>query len=207
MTLPSALREELAAGADGALALSLLAALEAHHPQTADHSLRVGTVARQLARALGADGQTERLALLAGLLHDVGKLHIPSALLASPRALSPGERLLLDRHPMLGARILADLGFPLAVIEATRDHHERWDGQGYPARRQGDETALLARLVGVADAFIAMIEPGRPYRPRRRPAEALAEVSACAGRDFDPGLAALLIETLGQTPPEPEEAP
>jgi HD-GYP domain-containing protein (c-di-GMP phosphodiesterase class II) len=133
----------------------------------------------------------------AGLMHDLGKLFLPVALLDAARGLTRDETKAMRAHPVTGAETLAALRFPAAVVSAARDHHERWQGGGYPSGCRGQAVPELARAVSVADAFVAMIEPGRAYRPRLTVAEALAEVGACSGAQFDPAYAQLLVNGLG----------
>jgi putative nucleotidyltransferase with HDIG domain len=177
--------------------LRLLAALRRHHPASADHSIRVATVLLAMMSCPSAALEDQALVVSAGLMHDLGKLFLPVSLLDAARGLTPRETTAMQAHPVTGAEILASLGFPAAVVSAARDHHERWQGGGYPSGCLGPELPGLARAVCVADAFVAMIEPGRVYRPRLTVAQALAEVQACSGTQFDPGFARLLVEGLG----------
>ncbi|MBI0432662.1 HD-GYP domain-containing protein [Roseomonas sp. KE0001] len=179
--------------------LRLLAALRRHHPPTADHSIRVATVLLAMwSRRSEALGDAA-LIVAAGLLHDLGKLFLPVSLLDAARQLTPLETAAVREHPRTGSETLSALGYPEAVVFSARDHHERWQGGGYPSGRQGRELMPLVRAVCVADAFVAMIEPGRAYRRHLTVAEALLEVQACSGTQFDPGFAALLVDGLGPT--------
>lgn len=179
--------------------LRLLAAIRRHHPATADHSVRVATVllAMWSHRPDGLGDMAEVVA--AGLLHDLGKVFLPTSLLDAARGLSARETDMMRAHPLAGAEALAALRYPEAVQAAARDHHERWQGGGYPGGRAGTALSPLARAICVADSFVAMIEPGRAYRRHLSVAEALREVQACSGTQFDPDFAALLVEGLGET--------
>jgi putative nucleotidyltransferase with HDIG domain len=177
----------------GEAAGALLERLRAHHAPTAAHSIRV---ARVLMALWG--GAPDRLgdaetALMAGALHDIGKLFVPAGTLGSGRGLAPAELVAIRAHPETGARVLASLGFPPAVVAAARGHHERWDGGGYPSGRPASELHPLTRAVAVADSFVAMVEPGRAYRAPLTREAALAEVARCRGTQFDPAAADLLL--------------
>jgi diguanylate cyclase (GGDEF)-like protein len=167
---------------------SLAQTVDARDAYNGRHSQRVGEYAAQIARQLGADEPTIELIRLGGNLHDLGKLAIPEELLRKPTALSDGERLVLERHPQIGYRMLESLGVD-AVAECVLHHHERWDGTGYPGKLAGEQIPLAARIVFVADAYDAMTAARGPIRgegiPRTEEA-ALAELERCAGTQFDP---------------------
>lgn len=177
--------------------LRLLAALRRHHPASADHSIRVATVLLAMNTCPSGVLGDPALVVAAGLMHDLGKLFLPLSLLDAARGLTRSELTAMRAHPITGAETLAALRFPEPVVAAARDHHERWQGGGYPTGCRGEELSHLTRAVCVADAFVAMIEPGRVYRPRLTVAEALAEVESCSGTQFDPGFARLLVDGLG----------
>lgn len=179
--------------------LRLLATIRRHHPATANHSVRVATVllAMWSHRPDGLGDMAEVVA--AGLLHDLGKIFLPTSLLDAARRLDQQETRMMRAHPVTGAETLAALRYPEAVQAAARDHHERWQGGGYPTGRAGTALSPLARAICVADSFVAMIEPGRAYRRHLSVAEALREIQDCSGTQFDPEFAALLVEGLGET--------
>jgi putative nucleotidyltransferase with HDIG domain len=188
----------LAPGSDlSRQSLRLLAALRRHHAASADHSIRVATVLLAMASNPAAQLGAPALVVAAGLMHDLGKLFLPVSLLDAARSLTPAETTAMRAHPVTGAETLTALRFPEPVVDAARDHHERWLGGGYPLGCRGITLSPLSRAVCVADAFVAMIEPGRTYRPRLTVAQALAEVEACSGTQFDPGFAAVLVQGLG----------
>jgi diguanylate cyclase (GGDEF)-like protein len=169
---------------------SLAQAVDARDVFTGRHSQRVGDYAARIARRLGADEPTVELTRLAGSLHDLGKLAIPEELLRKPSALSDGERLVLERHPQIGYRMLESLGVE-PVAEWVLHHHERWDGTGYPNQLAGEQIPLGARIIFVADAFDAMTsdqDPTRAHREPRTEEQALAELERCAGTQFDPAI-------------------
>ena len=163
---------------------SLAQAVDARDAYAGRHSQRVGEYAARIARRLGADEPTIELIRLGGSLHDLGKLAIPEELLRKPTALSDGERLVLERHPQIGFRMLESLGVDV-VAECVLHHHERWDGTGYPNKLAGEQIPLAARIVFVADAYDAMTA-ARGHGVPRTEEEALAELERCAGTQFDP---------------------
>ncbi len=179
-----------------ALAATLLAALHAHHPATVAHGLRVAHLVAGIAPHLPDEPWRGRIAEVyaAAALHDIGKLLVPLAILAAPRALSPDEWRCVTYHPSHSRAILERAGASPLVVEASWAHHEWWDGSpnGYPRRLSGDEIPAIARLVSVVDAFDAMSED-RPYRAGLTPAAALREIERGAGSQFDPQLVACVL--------------
>lgn len=173
-------------------AFGLLDQLNAHHPGTVAHSVRVARLTMAMWSAAPAWLGPYETVLLGGLLHDAGKLFVPSEILASDRKLSEAEFAVMREHPRRGAMLLDQLGFAEAVVAAARDHHERWSGGGYPSGRPSLLLSPLSRAVAAADAFSAMIEPDRPYRRTLTMEEALAEMDACRGTQFDPTTVDLL---------------
>jgi len=191
--------KRLAAGPDRAArfraAASLAKAVDARDAYTGSHSERVADLAARIATRLGVDREQIELTRLAGSLHDLGKLAIPEEILRKPAPLSDPERLVLERHPQIGFRMLESLGVD-PVAEWVLHHHERWDGAGYPDGLPGEQIPLGARILFVADAWDAMTSD-RVYRPRLTHDEAIAELERCAGSQFDPRIVAALAEELG----------
>jgi diguanylate cyclase (GGDEF)-like protein len=179
---------ELATGVDVSAryqaAASLAKAVDARDAYTGRHSERVGELAARIARRLGIDEPQIELTRLAGSLHDIGKLAIPEEILRKPDSLNESERLVVQRHPQIGHRILEGLGVE-PVADWVLHHHERWDGAGYPDRLRGDEIPLGARIIFVADAYDAMTSE-RVYQKPLSKREALVELANCAGSQFDP---------------------
>ncbi|MGH2996902.1 MAG: HD-GYP domain-containing protein, partial [Gaiellaceae bacterium] len=136
------------------------------------------------AQRLALDPEAVELTRLAGSLHDLGKLAIPEEILRKPGPLNEAERLVLERHPQIGYRMLDSLGVE-PVATWVLHHHERWDGTGYPDRKRGDEIPLGSRIIFVADAYDAMTTD-RVYRSRLTHDHAIAELERCAGTQFDP---------------------
>jgi putative nucleotidyltransferase with HDIG domain len=152
------------------------------------HGRRVAFYATLLAERLCLSTEEKRRARIAALLHDLGKIGVPSELTARRGPLDEVERRAVERHPEVGARLLAPLGLGEELVASVRHHHERWDGCGYPDGLGGESIPLTARIVQVADAFDAMTSD-RPWRRARTQASALAELRREAGRQFDPTLA------------------
>ena len=119
------------------------------------------------------------------LLHDVGKVAIPDAILYKPDTLTEEERALMAQHPVIGAEIVREIAFLADAVAIVRSHHERWDGTGYPDRLRGEEIPLAARVFTVADVLDALTTD-RPYRPASPMAEAREMIRAERGRQFDP---------------------
>jgi len=181
-----------------AVVTALANAVEAKDAPTEHHCERLALLAARLGGRLGlTSGELDALTYGA-LLHDVGKIGVPDAILSKAGPLTDDEWVAIRRHPQIGERICAPLGAFSAFGPIIRHHHERWDGAGYPDRLRGEQISLGARIVGLVDAFDAMTQ-GRPYRKARTIDEALAEIRREAGRQFDPELVTQFIEdTEGQ---------
>ena len=180
-------------GAIRALAL----ALDARDPYTAGHSERVSAISVAVGRELGLDDDQLEVLRLGALLHDIGKIGVTDDVLRKPGGLTAEEFELIKQHPVLGARILRSVPFLARHIPIVELHHERPDGKGYPHGLAGYEIPMLARIAHVADAFDA-ITSARAYRPARGAAEALAELWACAGAQFDAEVVHALARALPQ---------
>ena len=190
-----ALSEEPDRSARYRAAASLAKAVDARDSYTGSHSERVGELAARIARRLGIDEPQVELTRLAASLHDLGKLAIPEEILRKPAALNEAERLVLERHPQIGYRMLESLGVD-PIAEWVLHHHERWDGSGYPNGLTGDEIPLGARIIFVADAFDAMTSQ-RVYRKPLSETDALAELRRCSGTQFDPDIVRAFSRALG----------
>ena len=182
----------LAEGPDRAARLraaaSLAHAVDARDAYTGSHSYMVGELAARVAKRMGLDTEAIELTRLAGSLHDLGKLAIPEEILRKPGPLNEAERLVLERHPQIGYRMLDSLGVE-PVATWVLHHHERWDGAGYPEQKAGPDIPLGARILFVADAYDAMTTD-RVYRGRLSHDRAIAELERCAGTQFDPDVVA-----------------
>ncbi len=173
--------------------------VEQRLPNYIPHSSRVGAYAAALAQAIGlADEEAEQLRV-AAMLHDVGMLEVPEAILNAPRSLTADEQLALRDHPRHGAELTRFANFGPLVQEAILAHHERVDGTGYPRGLSGDAIPLAARILAVCDAYVAMISD-RPQRARITPEAALAELRAGAGTAYDTGVVEMFAEVRAEVP-------
>ena len=164
---------------------TIMSALRAHDPYTYQHSLRTVRVSVLLGRACGVSRASLRVLGFGAVVHDVGKILVPGEVLHKEGALNEKEWAAVRRHPLDGARLIFEVSPPPGVCRVVGEHHERWDGRGYPAGLRGEEIDFNARVVAIADAFDAMTSV-RPYRPAAGTEAALAELERCAGTQFDP---------------------
>lgn len=173
--------------------LTLASVVELRDPYTGGHLWRVGNFSRMLAEQARLPAETTFWAGIGGFLHDLGKIGVPDAILRKTGKLTDDEYAVIKVHPAMGAELLHDHPLAEAVVDAVVAHHERPDGRGYPAGVGGEQVPLVARVVGLADAFDAMTST-RSYRPGMPIAQALAIVHEERGRQFDP----LLIEAFDE---------
>jgi diguanylate cyclase (GGDEF)-like protein/putative nucleotidyltransferase with HDIG domain len=176
-------------------AASLARAVDSRDAYTGSHSERVANLAAEIAAQLDLPAEDVELTRLAGRLHDLGKLAIPEEILRKPAALGDAERLVIERHPQIGFRMLESLGVD-PIASWVLHHHERWDGAGYPEGLAGDSIPLGARIIFVSDAFDAMTSD-RLYRDALSYEDAVAEVERCAGSQFDPDVVAAFVAYVG----------
>ncbi|HVL91291.1 MAG TPA: HD-GYP domain-containing protein [Actinomycetota bacterium] len=149
------------------------------------HSHQASAYSERIARRLALPEDQVRLVRQGALLHDIGKVGIPEAILRKPGPLSEAERSIMNRHAAIGASIVARTSELTPVAAIIRAHHERFDGRGYPDGLAGDEIPVGARILSVLEAFDAMISD-RPYRAAMSVEDALAEIGRCSGSQFDP---------------------
>ena len=164
---------------------ALTAALEARDSETHGHSERVVNFSLRLGREMGLDAEQMRSLEFGSLLHDIGKIGVPDAILRKPGALDESEWVRMREHPLHGQRILRGIEFLEGAARVVAQHHEKWDGSGYPVGLRDEEIDLNARIFAVADAFDA-ITSDRVYRRGRTYEEAATELDDFAGRQFDP---------------------
>ena len=172
------------------IALTLVS--EERDPFTAGHQQRVSRLAEAIALELGLDADDREGVRLAGLVHDIGKVHVPSEILAKPEALSALERGIVQGHCDVGYEILRDVPFPWPVARMVLEHHERLDGSGYPAGLAGEAILPGARILAVADVVEAMTAH-RPYRTALPLELALAELRDGSGTRYDAAVAAACL--------------
>lgn len=171
---------------------ALTASIDAKDPYTMGHSQRVGLMASKMAVALGLEKTVVEHFRIAGLVHDVGKIGVPEAVLTKPSRLSDDEFELIKLHPNIGHRILNQIPSLGPVLPGVLWHHERWDGRGYPDGIKGEEIPLIARVLALSDTFDAM-SSNRAYRPALSRQRVLEELRKNGGSQFDPKLADLFI--------------
>ena len=174
---------------------ALVAAVDNKDRYTRRHSEDVMQYSLQIARTLGLDTEAQRTIEMAALLHDVGKIGVPDAILRKSAQLTHEEFETVKLHAGLGAIFVSAVPGLEGTLDAVRHHHERWDGGGYPGGLVGEETPLPARLMAVADAYSAMTTD-RPYRKGMAPAKARAILEAGAGSQWDPACVQAFVSEL-----------
>lgn len=172
---------------------ALTAAIDAKDRYTRGHSERVAYMAMKLGEAIGMEPESLERLHIAGLIHDVGKIGVPEAVLCKPGRLTDEEFELIKLHPEIGHRILRDIPQLVDVLPGVLYHHERWDGRGYPEGLSGEGIPLFARLIAIADSFDAMSST-RTYRSAMPRERALTEIARCGGTQFDPQLSRYFVE-------------
>lgn len=158
------------------------------------HAIAVAECSLLIADQLAVAPDVRQTIAKGALLHDVGKLRVDERILSKPGPLTPAERRKIEQHPVKGEQIIAGSVDP-GVAQVVRGHHERWDGSGYPTGLAGAQIPLAARVVAVADAYLAMREE-RPYRKRINKDAAMRELSKCAGSQFDPACVQALMRAV-----------
>src|ERR1051325_1509209 len=164
---------------------ALAAALETRDHETHGHSQRVVSFSLRLGYELGLDKEQLKSLEFGSLLHDIGKIGVPDAILRKPAALDEDEWIKMRQHPLHGQQILRGIEFLDGAARVVAQHHEKWDGSGYPLGLSGEDIDLNARIFAVADAFDALTSD-RVYRTARPYAAAAEELDRCAGQHFDP---------------------
>lgn len=174
---------------------ALAAAVEAKDPYTEAHTQRVASTARRIGERMRLSTSDLEALYRGGIIHDIGKIGVPDAILLKPGPLSAEERRRMELHPIIGANIVAPLKSGAQLLPIIRHHHERYDGAGYPDHLSGNDIPRLARIVAVCDAYDALTTD-RPYRPRRTPSEAVAILFDGAGRQWDPDVVELFATDM-----------
>jgi hypothetical protein len=174
---------------------ALVTAVETKDPNAAGHSARIARLAEWMAEPLSMGAQNVEDLRYAAMLHDVGKVGVPTRILRRPRALTTADMEMLTHHPAHGVALVRDIEFLHGSLDGIRHHHERWDGLGYPDSLAGDEIPVISRIIAVADAFDALTTD-RAERPALSPAQALKQIEQRRGRQFDPHVVAALATVL-----------
>jgi diguanylate cyclase (GGDEF)-like protein len=199
-------RQQTLTDSYGAVVTALTSVLDVRDEYTAEHSAETACLAVEVGRRMGLDDAEVCTVEQVAVLHDIGKLGVPTNILKSPRSLTDEEWAVIREHPVIGERILASIPFLADVAKAVRHEHERWDGAGYPDALSGDAIPLPSRIVFACDAWHAMVSD-RPYRGALSVEAALRELRENAGSQFDPEVVSCLIEALGQPQGEGPKAP
>jgi putative two-component system response regulator len=179
--------------------LSFAKSIQERDIVTYEHSRRVGTYAQRLARYLGWSRSEARDLALAALVHDLGKTWIANDILMKSAALSDEERRTMERHPIIGARILIGCDVHPFYVETVLYHHEAWDGRGYPTGLKGEEIPLSARILTVADVYDVLTSQ-RPYKVALTEEAARERLLLGSGRSFDPMVVRAFLYLLDTTP-------
>lgn len=179
--------------------LSFAKSIQERDIVTYEHSRRVATYAQRLARYLGWSRREARDLALAALVHDLGKTWIANDILMKSEALSDEERRKMERHPIIGARILIGCDVQPFFVETVLYHHEAWDGRGYPTGLKGEEIPLSARILTVADVYDVLTSQ-RPYKAALYEEAARERLLLGAGRSFDPMIVRALLYLLDTHP-------
>ncbi|MBQ3641214.1 HD domain-containing protein [bacterium] len=183
-------------------------ALDTKDAYTNGHSLRVTIYSMILARELGFTNEELEEIEIAGLLHDIGKIAIPTTVLCKHGKLTEQEFLLMKSHPIKSGKIVINIKRLAVISEWVKSHHEKWDGSGYPEGLKGNEIPFVGRIIALADTYDAMTST-RPYRTALSHEVAISEVKRCAGVQFDPQLAELFIklsDKIDEARKDPEAA-
>ncbi len=194
--------------------LSFAKSIQERDIVTYEHSRRVATYAQRLARYLGWSRRDARDLALAALVHDLGKTWIANDILNKSAALSEEERRTMERHPMIGARILIGCDVHPFYVETVLYHHEAWDGHGYPVGLHGEEIPLSARILSVADVYDVLTSQ-RPYKAPLVQEAARERLLQGSGTSFDPAVVRAFVHlldsnshfTLPQPPPDKDSRP
>lgn len=179
------------------LAEHLTSAWDLRHIETGEHVRRIARFTQILARAIGLDEARSNDIARAAMLHDIGKIMIPDAILAKPGPLTPDEFEIMKAHPALGARLLDGIPHPLIRLASSIAlcHHERWDGTGYPRNLVGAACPLEARLVALADVYDALKQV-RCYKPAWDEPRIIEHFQAQSGKLYEPALVRALLDNL-----------
>jgi len=178
---------------------AMVAAVDARDPYTRAHSVSVAAYAVAIGRRMGLSEAAVESLHKAALLHDVGKIGVPDAILTKPGPLTPEEFNVVKRHPEIAIEILGHLSVLADQLPLILHHHERYDGRGYPTGLVGEKIPIGARILAVADALDTMLSQ-RTYKPAYNVDQVRAELIACSGRQFDHAVVQATLALLDEQP-------
>lgn len=180
---------------------ALLIAAESRDRYTAGHNFRVALYAIRLGDEIGLSPEQLRALAQGGVVHDIGKMQVPDSILNKPDKLTPDERTVIERHPVEGYEMCKKLGFMKEELEVIRNHHEKWDGSGYPDRLKGEDIPILARILAVTDVYDALTS-SRSYRKAWSHEDGIQWIKGQAGTHFDPACVQAWERVCAQGPVE-----
>ena len=167
-------------------------ALDLRDKETEGHSIRVTDLALHIAKAMGFDEDALIQIRRGALLHDIGKLGVPDEILLKPGALTPSEWEIMKKHPVYAKQMLEKIEYLNPALEIPVNHHEKWDGSGYPASKKGEEIPLAARIFAIVDVWDAL-SSDRPYRKAWSKEKIYAHIREQSGKHFDPRIVELFL--------------
>lgn len=170
-------------------------AIDAKDQNTNGHSQRVAIYSAEIAKRMGMSDEEQEQIYYMGMLHDIGKIGIPDAILKKPGKLTEGEMQIIRNHPTIGGEILKDFTAIQGISDGARYHHERYDGNGYNEGLKGEEIPLAARIICVADSYDTMSSK-RVYKELHEENYILSELDQCSGKQFDPEIVPFMIEMI-----------
>lgn len=159
------------------------------------HSIKVSEICEAIAIKLNLDKAEVYQIKIAGLMHDIGKIEIDETILSKPEKLNAEEWNVIRKHSEMGYQILSSVNEFAKIADYVLEHHERWDGKGYPNGLKGEEISLPARIIAGADAYDAMTRK-RTYSPALSEEAAVMEIKNCAGTQFDPEIVRIFVEKV-----------
>lgn len=170
-------------------------AIDAKDENTNGHSVRVAIYSAEIARRMGMTEEEQEQIYYMGMLHDIGKIGIPDAILQKPGKLTEEEMQIIRNHPTIGGEILKDFTAIQGISNGARYHHERYDGNGYNEGLKGEEIPLAARIICVADSYDTMSSK-RVYKELHEEDYILSELDGCSGKQFDPAIVPFTIDMI-----------